>query len=122
MRSVSSDTRPSQSATLLRKTTWGGGSGSCQTSASHCSLIRRRPTSGMTRVTKTFGLAGIGGLLGGVKGPKGILATGLDFQQLRQPGGDHLRPGDVMAGRRPGPHLLLGRAEEPRLQVVDALL
>src|SRR5262249_57175055 len=60
--SVSSDARPSHAAAFWRIREYGGGSGSGQTSASHCSLIFARPASGMMRVTKTFGLAAMDGL------------------------------------------------------------
>src|SRR4051812_11330805 len=55
--SVSSDNSPSTPLIFLRNTSRDGGNGSVQTSASQASRTFLRPASGMTRVTKTLGLA-----------------------------------------------------------------
>jgi len=56
MRSVKSDTRPSQSAIFRLIRSYGGGNCSGQTSASQAARMRLSPASGMRRVTKIFGL------------------------------------------------------------------
>src|SRR5262245_37038257 len=60
IRSVSNETRPSQSATLASSVSRGGGRSSGQTSASVWERIRSCPVAGRRRVTNTFGAAGIG--------------------------------------------------------------
>src|SRR5258708_6438611 len=60
--SVRSDTSPSQPAIFWRMTAYGGGSGSAQISASQAALMRSSPTSGMMRVTNTFGLTAMNNL------------------------------------------------------------
>src|SRR5262245_8015576 len=62
--SVSSDTRPSHSATFWRSTAAGGGNWSGQISASQTSLISFSPASGMRRVTNTLDLTDMAVVLG----------------------------------------------------------
>ncbi len=53
--SVSKESKPSRSCTFANNTSRGGGSSSCQTSASHTGKIRSSAFCGNIRVIKTLG-------------------------------------------------------------------
>src|SRR5262249_58434222 len=86
MRSVSSDTSPSQFFTRWRSRSAGGGSWSGHKSTSLPAAIRFSPSSGMRRDTNTLGRGMVGGVGGG--GGEGV---GGDVK--RRGGGGGERPG-----------------------------